>query len=222
MRVLLVEDEQDLNDILCKRLKKNGYSVDSCFDGEEALEYIQAGDYDVVILDIMLPKQSGLEVLHKMRASGNMTKILLLTAKDSVEDRVRGLDCGADDYLTKPFAFEELLARLRVMTRRSAKQATNYYTIANLTMDGESRIVKRDEKVIELSNKEFALLEYLIRNQGVVVSRSQIESNLWNFEYEGGSNIVDVYIRYLRKKIDQNYEPKLIHTIRGVGYVLRE
>lgn len=222
MRLLLVEDEKDLNDIMKKRLVKQGYSVDSCYDGDEAVEYIKAGEYDVIILDVMIPGKSGLELLQQMRNRGNLTKVILVTAKDTVEDRVRGLDYGADDYLVKPFAFEELLARLRVMTRRSAKQATNVCTVENLSVDFESRTVKRGDVVIPLSTKEFALLEYLVRNQGVVLSRSQIEQNLWSFDYEGGSNIIDVYIRYLRKKIDEKFEPKLIHTVRGVGYVLRK
>ena len=221
MRILLVEDEKDLNDIMRKRLILQGYSVDHCYDGDEAEDYIRAGEYDVIILDIMIPGISGLELLQQMRSQGDMTNVILVTAKDTVEDRVKGLDYGADDYLVKPFAFEELLARLRVLTRRSANQATNVYQVANLYVDCESRIVKRGEEIINLSAKEFALLEYLIRNQGVVLSRNQIEQNLWSFDYEGGSNIIDVYIRYLRKKIDENYEPKLIHTVRGAGYVLR-
>jgi len=222
MRILLVEDEKDLSNIMKKRLIQQGYRVDCCYNGSAAMEYMEAGEYDVIVLDIMIPEISGLDLLKNMRRQGNLTKVILVTAKDTVEDRVRGLDYGADDYLVKPFAFEELLARLRVMTRRSAKQATNVFRVENLYVDCESRIVKRDEEVISLSTKEYALLEYMVRNQGVVLSRSQIEQNLWNFDYEGGSNIIDVYIRYLRKKIDEKYEPKLIHTVRGAGYVLRK
>ena len=221
MRLLVVEDEKDLNEIITIRLKKAGYSVDSCMDGEEAYEYIRAGEYDVILLDIMLPKISGLDLLKQMRKSGYKTAVLLLTARDRIEDRVIGLDCGADDYLVKPFAFDELLARIRVLTRRSADQATNIFTVADLSVDCEKHLVKRGETVINLSSKEFALLEYMIRNQGVVLSRNKIEQHIWDFDYDGGSNIIDVYIRYLRKKIDREFEPKLIHTVRGTGYVLR-
>ena len=221
MRLLVVEDEKDLNEIITIRLKKAGYSVDSCKDGEEALEYIRAGEYDVILLDIMLPKVSGLDILRQMRRDKNKTAVLLLTARDSIEDRVIGLDCGADDYLIKPFAFDELLARIRVLTRRSVDESTNIFTVANLSVDCEKHIVKRGETIINLSSKEFALLEYMIRNQGIVLSRNKIEQHIWDFDYDGGSNIIDVYIRYLRKKIDRDFEPKLIHTVRGTGYVLR-
>lgn len=222
MRILVVEDEKDLNEMLSKRLKQAGYSVDSCMDGQDALDYIAVGEYDVIVLDIMLPNISGLTILKEMRKSKNKTAVLLLTARDAIEDRVEGLDCGADDYLVKPFAFDELLARIRVLTRRSVNEATNIFTVADLSVDCEKRIVKRAETVINLSSKEFALLEYMIRNKGTVLSRSKIEQHIWDFDYDGGSNIIDVYIRYLRKKIDREFEPKLIHTVRGTGYVLRE
>lgn len=222
MRILVVEDERDLNSIIVKRLNKAGYSVDSCYDGEEALDYMRLGEYDVILLDIMLPKMNGLDVVRTLRKKRDKTPVLLLTAKDAIEDRVMGLDSGADDYLVKPFAFEELLARVRVLTRRSIEEVTNVFTVANLSVDCDTRIVKRGETVIPLSSKEFSVLEYLIRNQGIVLSRAKIEQHIWNFDYEGGSNVIDVYIRYLRKKIDQDFEPKLIHTIRGAGYVLRD
>lgn len=222
MRILVVEDERDLNLIIVKRLNKAGYSVDSCYDGEEALDYIRLGEYDVILLDIMLPKMNGLDVVRTLRKKRDKTPVLLLTAKDAIEDRVIGLDSGADDYLVKPFAFEELLARVRVLTRRSIEEVTNVFTVANLSVDCDTRIVKRGETVIPLSSKEFSVLEYMIRNQGIVLSRAKIEQHIWNFDYEGGSNVIDVYIRYLRKKIDQDFEPKLIHTIRGAGYVLRD
>lgn len=221
MRILVVEDERDLNSIIVKRLNKAGYSVDSCYDGEEALDYMRLGEYDVILLDIMMPKMNGLDVVRTLRKKRDKTPVLLLTAKDAIEDRVMGLDSGADDYLVKPFAFEELLARVRVLTRRSIDEVTNVFTVANLSVDCDTRIVKRGETVIPLSSKEFSVLEYMIRNQGVVLSRAKIEQHIWNFDYEGGSNVIDVYIRYLRKKIDQDFEPKLIHTIRGAGYVLR-
>ena len=222
MRILVVEDERDLNSIIVKRLNKAGYSVDSCYDGEEALDYMRLGEYDVILLDIMLPKMNGLDVVRTLRKKRDKTPVLLLTAKDAIEDRVIGLDSGADDYLVKPFAFEELLARVRVLTRRSIEEVTNVFTVANLSVDCDTRIVKRGETVIPLSSKEFSVLEYLIRNQGIVLSRAKIEQHIWNFDYEGCSNVIDVYIRYLRKKIDQDFEPKLIHTIRGAGYVLRD
>lgn len=221
MKILVVEDEKDLNEIITKRLRKAKYTVDACYNGREAVDYIFVGEYDVVLLDVMLPGISGIDVVREIRKKQNKTKILLLTAKDSIEDRVMGLDSGADDYMVKPFAFEELLARIRVMTRRSTNAVSNLYQIADLSVDSEKHIVKRGDVIISLSSKEFSLLEYMIRNQGVVLNRSRIEQNLWDFDYEGGSNVIDVYIRYLRKKIDQSFEPKLIHTVRGAGYVLR-
>lgn len=222
MRILVVEDERDLNRIIAKRLMKEGYSVDCCYDGEEALSYMETGEFDAIILDIMMPKMSGLEVVRTMRTRKNTTPVLFLTAKDSVSDRVAGLDAGAEDYLVKPFAFEELLARIRVMVRKQAGEITNIFNIADLSVDIASRKVTRRGDNIELSAKEFDILEYLIRNKGIVLSREKIENHVWNFDYSGGTNVVDVYIRYLRKKIDDPYEDKLIHTIRGAGYVLRE
>lgn len=222
MRLLIVEDEKDLNRVISKRLEGEGYSVDRCFDGEEALDFIAAGEFDAIIMDIMMPKLSGLDVLRIIRAEKNSTPVLLLTAKDSVSDRVAGLDAGAEDYLVKPFAFEELLARIRVMTRKSAGNTTNVFTAADLTLDIGSHTVTRAGNEISLSAKEFDILEYLIRNKGIVLSREKIENHVWNFDYCGGTNVVDVYIRYLRKKIDDDYDIKLIQTIRGKGYVLRE
>lgn len=222
MRVLLAEDEIDLNNIIVRKLKSEGYTVDACFNGEEALDFIEMAEYDVMILDIMMPKVDGLEVVRKMRKEGNTTPVIFLTARDAIEDRVKGLDMGANDYLVKPFSFDELMARIRVLTRSSSVEQSSVYTIADLSVDVAAHIVKRGEAVITLSAKEFALLEYLIRNKGKVLSREKIENNLWNYDYEGGTNAVDVYIRYLRKKLDENYTNKLIHTVRGCGYVLRE
>ena len=222
MRLLVVEDEKDLNRVISKRLEKEGYSVDRAFDGEDALDNIDVGEFDAIIMDIMMPKLSGLEVLRTIRAEGNKTPVLLLTAKDGVSDRVEGLDAGAEDYLIKPFAFEELLARIRVMTRKTAGSSTNTFTVGDLTLDAGAHTVMRDGESISLSAKEFDILEYLIRNKGIVLSREKIENHVWNFDYEGGTNVVDVYIRYLRKKVDDPYPTKLIHTIRGRGYVLRE
>ena len=222
MRLLVVEDQKDLNKIITKHLTAEGYSVDSCFDGEEALDYIDMADYDGIILDIMMPKMDGLAVLRQMGAEGNDTPVLFLTARDAVEDRVEGLDTGASDYLIKPFAFEELLARIRAMTRKASGIQSSTFTAADLVMDTAAHTVSRGGRDITLSAKEFALLEYLLRNKGKVLSRTMIENNLWNFDYAGGTNAVDVYIRYLRKKIDDDFEQKLIHTVRGSGYILKE
>lgn len=222
MRLLVAEDERNLNRIISKRLQKEGYSVDSCFDGEEALSFLDMGEFDAIIMDIMMPKLSGLEVLRNLRAKKNNTPVLLLTAKDSIEDRVSGLDAGAEDYLVKPFAFEELLARIRVLTRKSSANPLNIFEISDLTLDVSTHTVKRAGNIITLSAKEFDILEYLIRNKGIVLSREKIENHVWNFDYVGGTNVIDVYIRYLRKKIDDPFDKKLIHTIRGTGYVLRE
>lgn len=222
MRILIAEDQKDLNKIINKRLVAAGYSVDSCFDGEEALDYMDAAQYDCLILDIMMPKKDGLAVLNELRGRGNTTPVLFLTARDAIDDKVKGLDLGADDYLIKPFAFEELLARIRVLTRKKAGNVSNTYEAADLVLDAAAHTVKRGGKDISLSAKEFALLEYLLRNKGKVLSRTMIENSLWNFDYAGGTNAVDVYIRYLRKKIDDDFEPKLIHTVRGSGYILKD
>lgn len=222
MRVLIAEDERDLNGILVKKLTKEGYGVDTCYDGEEATAYLAGAAYDAIVLDIMMPRRSGLEVLENLRAKGDLTPVLFLTARDAIEDRVKGLDSGANDYLVKPFSLEELMARIRAMTRKADNNPTNVYTLAGLMVDCKARTVQRDGEQIQLSSREFAILEYLIRNQGMVLSREQIETNVWNFDYAGGSNVVDVYIRNLRRKMDDDFKPKLIHTIRGSGYVLRE
>lgn len=222
MRILVCEDQKDLNKIITKHLTAEGYSADSCYDGQEALDFMDMADYDAVILDVMMPKKDGFAVLREMRSVKNATPVLFLTARDSIEDRVRGLDLGGNDYLIKPFSFDELLARIRAMTRKTAGNASNIFTAADLTLDVSSRSCRRGEKDIALSAKEFSLLEYLMRNKGRVLTRDMIENNLWNFDYEGGTNAVDVYIRYLRKKMDDDFEPKLIHTVRGSGYVLRE
>ena len=222
MRFLVVEDQKDLNKIISKRLSAEGYNVDSCFDGMEALDYIDMAEYDGIILDVMMPILDGFSVLKQLRQNGNATPVLILTAKDTVADKVEGLDLGADDYLVKPFSFEELMARIRAMTRKTSGSVSNTYTALDLTLDSGSHQVHRGGREISLSSKEFALLEYMIRNKNVVLSREKIENNLWNFDYAGGTNAVDVYIRYLRKKIDDDYDTKLIHTVRGSGYVLKD
>ena len=224
MRLLVVEDEIHLLNILKKRLMKEHYSVDTCADGDEAMEFIRMAPYDGIILDFMLPGRDGISILKEMRKEGNHTPVLLLTARDSIEDRVTGLDTGADDYLIKPFAFEELLARVRVMLRKQGevKPMEEKYTIADLEVNCKTHEVSRAGTKLELTSKEFALLQYMIRNQGQVLSRDQIEQHIWDYDYMGSSNMVDVYIRYLRKKVDDPFEKKLIRTIRGAGYVLKE
>lgn len=222
MRILLAEDEQDLNSIVTQKLSSDGYSVDSCYDGQEAIDILSYTDFDAVILDVMMPKADGYDVLRYLRESGKTTPVLFLTAKDAVSDRVKGLDSGANDYLVKPFSLEELSARLRAMLRTSFGIASNVLSVADLTLDCGAHIVKRGGKEISLSAKEYELLEYLMHNQGLVLSREKIEDHIWNFDYEGGTNVVDVYISYLRKKIDGGHDKKLIHTVRGKGYVLRE
>jgi len=222
LRVLIAEDERDLNNILAKRLRAAGYAVDACFDGCQALAYLTVADYDAAVLDILMPGMDGLEVLRRLREGGNGTPVLLLTARDAVADRVQGLDAGANDYLVKPFAFDELMARVRVLLREKSASPTNVIALADLSLDCNRHIVERGGQAIALSAKEFALLEYLLRNQGAVLSREQIENHVWDYDYEGGTNVVDVYIRYLRKKIDEGHTVKLIHTVRGTGYVIRE
>ena len=221
MRLLVVEDEKKLNDLITKKLEKEYYGVDSCFDGEEAVRYVEGTEYDAIILDIMLPKLDGFEVIKRIRAKKNKVPILLLTARDNIDDKVKGLDYGADDYLVKPFIFEELMARIRVLLRRNSGNADNVVTIANLKVDLDYKTFFRYDILIKLSAREYSVLEYLIRNKGKILSRERIEDHIWNYDYEGGTNVIDVYIRYLRKKIDDSYTPKLIHTIRGLGYVLR-
>lgn len=222
MRILVVEDERDLNEIIGKQLDADGYSVDSCFDGEEAIDILDYTEYDGVVLDIMLPKADGFAVLKSLRDKGKNTPVLFLTARDSIEDRVLGLDSGADDYLVKPFALKELSARVRAMTRHFYGNVSNEIVIGDLRLNRESHQVKRGENNISLSVKEFALLEYLMINKGKVLSRENIENHIWNFDYEGGTNVVDVYIRYIRKKIDEGYDRKMIETVRGSGYVIRD
>lgn len=219
---MVVEDELHLNDVIAKRLLQEHYSVDACKNGNDALDYIRCAEYDAVILDIMLPGCSGLEVLREMRIKQNRTPVLLLTAKDSIDDRVTGLDAGADDYLVKPFALEELLARIRVMIRRSQNLISSRIKIGDMIIDCDRRTVTRGGTPVVLSSREFDVLEYLARNTGIVLSRDKISQHLWNYDYEGSSNVIDVYIRYLRRKLDEGHTRRLIHTVRGAGYVMRE
>mgnify|MGYP002581510045 CR=1 FL=1 len=219
MKILIVEDEKDLRTILEKRLKKL-YTVDSCKDGEEALSYLDIYTYDLILLDIMLPKIDGLSVLKTLRNRKIKTPVILLTAKNMVEDRVRGLDTGADDYLIKPFAFDELLARIRVLLRRTSDNTTNTIQVGDLVLHTQSRSVTRGDKQIELTHKEYQLLEYMMHNPNIILTRNQLEQRICDQSYQGGSNLIDVYIRYLRKKIDDGFEVKMIKTIRGTGYKL--
>ena len=221
MRFLVVEDQKDLNKIISKRLQSEGYSVDCCFDGEEAKLHLLGAEYDAILLDIMMPKLNGYDLLKQIREKGMDTPVLFLTAKDAVSDRVKGLDLGADDYLVKPFDFDELLARIRAMTRKRSGNRSNIFSYEGLVVDTQKRTVTRDNEELSLIPKEFTILEHLIRNQGVVLSREQLENRIWNYEYSGSSNNIDVYMSRLRKKIDGNHSVKLIHTIRGVGWVLR-
>ncbi len=222
MRILVVEDEQDLARLIEKKLTGAGYSVDCCHDGGEASDILSYTLYDGIILDVMLPKKDGFTILRELRERGVTTPVIMLTARDSTSDIVRGLDLGANDYLSKPFSFEELMARIRSMIRASSGNVSNVLQVGDLTLDSGTGRVCRGDREIDLSAKEYQLLEYLMHNKGVILSREQIEDHIWNFDYEGGTNVVDVYISYLRKTIDTTGESRLIHTVRGRGYVLRE
>lgn len=222
MRLLYAENEEDLNKVVTKKLTEEGFSVDSCFDGREAIDNVQFTEYDAAILDIMMPHADGFAVLKELRKLKKNTPVLFLTARDSIEDRVTGLDSGANDYLVKPFSFEELLARIRVLTREKHNLTENILSIADLSLNLSSHTVTRGGAEINLTSKEYQLLEYLLYNKEKVLSREKIENHIWNYDYEGGTNVIDVYIRYLRKKIDDGFPTKLIHTVRGAGYVIRE
>ena len=221
MRLLLAEDEPDLNRILTKKLSSEGYSVDSCTDGRSALDHLQSTDYDGAVLDIMMPGMDGFELLKRLRSSGKNTPVLFLTARDSIADRVKGLDLGANDYLVKPFSMAELLARVRALTRSSFGAVSSILKASDLTLDTASRSVSRGGLHIDLTAKEYELLSYLMHNKNIVLSREKIEDHIWNFDYEGGTNVVDVYISYLRRKIDDGFDEKLIRTVRGSGYMLK-
>jgi len=222
MRLLIVEDEPGVASFLEQGLKESGYAVDVARDGLEGLEYALAVEYDAIVLDILLPKMNGLEMLSEIRAKRVKSPVLLLTASDGIEDRVQGLDIGADDYLVKPFAFPELLARIRALLRRPPLQSGNILTMNDLEMDVAQRQVRRAGKRIELSPREFSLLELFLRHPNQVLTRTQIVEHVWNFDFYSDTNVVDVYIGYLRRKIDDGFEPPLIQTRRGVGYWLSE
>lgn len=223
MRILLAEDEQDLNRLLTRRLTAEGYAVDACADGREALDFLDSAEYDACVFDVMMPELDGFAAVRRMRQRGDRTPVLFLTARDSIADRVAGLDLGANDYLVKPFSFEELTARIRVMTRAGVSgNPGSVFTCGDLTLDEGAHTVTRGGRPIELSAKEFAVLDYLIRNKGTVLSRAAIENHIWSFDWEGGTNVVDVYMSYLRRKVDAEFDTRLIRTVRGAGWVLRE
>ncbi len=221
MKILLVEDEEMLNSITAKYLRAENMTVDTCFNGQQALDYISTSSYDVIVMDIMMPVLDGMDALTQLRNDGCNTPVVLLTAKDSLQDKVQGLNTGADDYLVKPFELEELTARIYALARRSASHAQNDITVGPLIINVPQRSVKRDGVPITLTAKEFDLLYYLASNENIVLSRQQILDHVWEYDYESYSNLIDVYIKDLRKKIDTDDKPKLIQTVRGVGYVLK-
>lgn len=223
MKLLIVEDEKRLCETIAKFFKDEGYTIDTCFDGNDALDYIAGTEYDAIVLDIMLPGLDGISILKCIRAKKLKTPVLLLTAKNSIEDKVDGLDSGADDYLTKPFSLEELSARIRVLIRRhGVERVDNTISVGPLTLDTDKKTAIREGKEFSLTAKEYSILEYLMHNKGIVLSREKIQHHIWNYDYEGSSNIIDVYIRTLRNKIDTGFDRKLIQTVRGLGYVIKE
>jgi heavy metal response regulator len=221
MRILIVEDEKKVAAFIKKGLEEETYAADVASDGEEGLHLGEQNPYDLIILDLMLPKINGLDILSRLRAKKIETPILLLTAKDSVEDKVEGLNQGADDYLTKPFAFSELLARIRVLLRRGKAETKTTLKIADLTLDLVSHKVNRGNEEIDLTGKEYSLLEYFMRNQEKVLTRTMIAEHVWDYNFDTFTNVIDVYVNHLRKKIDKNFPAKLLHTLRGVGYVMK-
>jgi heavy metal response regulator len=222
VHILVIEDEKKVAQFIRQALEEEGYTVEVAHDGERGLALAQEQVYDAVVLDVMLPKLNGLEVIREFRAAHGTTPTLMLTAKTAVEDRVAGLDSGADDYLTKPFAVAELLARVRSLLRRGTLEKTTVLTIADLELDTVSHRARRGGRSIELTAKEYALLEFFLRNHGRVLSRTSISEHIWRYNFDTGTNVIDVYVNHLRNKIDEGFEPRLIHTVRGVGYVLKE
>jgi heavy metal response regulator len=222
MRILVVEDEPKVASFVRRALEAEHHAVDVVGDGEGGLSQAVSGGYDLVVLDVMLPKRDGLGVLRALRAGGHAVPVLLLTARAEVADKVAGLDVGADDYLTKPFAVEELLARVRALLRRGAAAAPPRLTMADLTLDPVTREVTRAGKRIDLTAREYALLDFFLRNRGRVLGRALIAQHVWGVDFDTFTNVIDVYVNYLRRKIDADFEPKLVHTVRGVGYVLKE
>ena len=221
MRILVIEDEKKIADFVRRGLKEEGYAVDIAYDGEQGYFLAKTNDYDVILLDLMLPKIDGITLCKRLKEESVASPVIMLTAKDTVKDKVRGLDSGADDYLTKPFDFEELLARIRAILRKKDSGAATKLQVEDLTLDLVTHRVTRAGREIELTAKEYALLEYLMRNAGTVVTRTMISEHVWDIDFDSFTNVIDVYINYLRNKIDTGYKKKLIHTIRGRGYVLR-
>ena len=221
MRILVVEDERELADVLKRGLEEHGYAVDLAFDGDDGLALAEMEPYDLVVLDVMLPGRDGFDVCRRLRAQGRNMPVLMLTARDAVDDRVTGLDSGADDYLTKPFAFQELLARVRALLRRQSVSRDPLLRAGDLEINTVTHEVHRGGRPIELTSKEYAILEYFARSPNRVLTRNQIAEHVWDFDFVAMSNVVDVYVRYLRRKLDDDHEPRLLHTIRGTGYQLR-
>ncbi len=222
MRMLVIEDEKKITNFIRRGLKEEGYSVDLAYDGEEGYFLASSEKYDLIVLDVMLPKMDGLSLCRKLRREDNTTPIIMLTAKDMIKDKVAGLDAGADDYLTKPFAFEEFLARIRALLRKRDVPRSTKLQVGDLALDLLTHKVTRSGKEIELTSKEYALMEYLMRNAGTVVTRTMISDHVWDINFDTYTNVIDVYINYLRNKIDRDHEIKLIHTLRGRGYILKE
>jgi heavy metal response regulator len=221
MRILIVEDEKKVANFIKQGFEEEGYAVDWAADGQEGLLLALDGVHDLIILDLNLPKMDGLQVLQELRQARVKAPVLLLTVRAMIEDKVLGLDTGADDYLTKPFSFQELLARARALLRRRLETEPTLLRVADLTLDPARRLVRRGAEKIELSTKEFALLDYFMRNPGRVLTRTMIAEHVWDYDFDTATNIIDVYVNFLRKKIDADREPKLIHTVRGVGYVMQ-
>jgi len=222
MRILIVEDDKRIANFVQKGLKEEQYAVDAVYNGEDGEFWAEVNEYDLIILDVMLPKKNGLAVCQSLRQKKINTPIMMLTARDAVEDKVNGLDSGADDYLSKPFAFDELLARCRALLRRTQSYKTKTLKAAGLEVDTVTRRVSRDGRDIALSGKEYALLEYLLRNKGIIISETKIVEHVWDMSYDPMTNVVNVYIHHLRKKIDAGFDKKLLHTVRNSGYVIRE
>jgi len=222
MRILVVEDEKKLAGLIKKVLEKEKYAVDVAYDGQEALDFAETYPYDLILLDILLPQKNGYEVIRELREKRILTPVLMLTAKDAIEDKILGLDMGADDYLTKPFDFGELLARIRALLRRETQDKPIILKAGDLTLNPKTHIVKRAGKLIHLTSREYRLLEFLLRRKNQILTRDEIIDHVWDSSFESMTNIVDVYIRYLRQKIDTGFSKKLIHTVRGIGYCLKE
>lgn len=221
MRVLVIEDEQKMADLIKRGLEEEGMEVDTAYDGDSGLEIAKSGNHDLIVLDLGLPGRDGLEISHELRESGLKTPILILTAQDSTEMKVRGLDSGADDYLTKPFAFAEMLARIRALLRRTQSEDTTKLQIGDLVLNLINRRVSRAGNEVQLTNKEFSLLEYFMRHPDEILSRETLSEKVWEETFDTLTNVIDVYINYLRNKVDRQYEPKLIHTVRGIGYMFK-